>query len=239
MSSMNKLLKNLKAVEEKIHLGFVDKNLLLLSFVHSSFVNENKKIVNDHNERLEFLGDSILNLIISEYLYLKFPSYPEGKLSHIRSNLINANVCAKYYSALGLNEYVLLGKGEKILQRGKKAIYADAFEALIGAIYLDKGWEIVKNFVIDNFKSFFEKEFESPEMDYKSLLQDFSQKNYHSLPEYVVVKQEGPEHLKIFYTKVLINGQEMGFGKGNSKKQSQMLAAEDAYKKLTKEEKDG
>jgi len=234
-----KFEKQISQIEEKIKINFSNKNLLLLSFVHSSFINENKKLLKDHNERLEFLGDCVLNLIVSEYLYIKFPSFPEGKLSYIRSNLINAQICTKYYLSLGLNEYILLGKGEQIIERGKKAIYADAFEALVGAIYLDKGFEIAKNFVIENFQNFFESELENPEMDYKSKLQDFSQKKYQTLPEYVIIKQEGPEHLKIFYTKVLINGKEKGFGKGFSKKHSQILAAQDAYNKLIKEEKDG
>jgi len=231
MNDLDHLKENLQEVEKKIQISFEDKDLLLLSFIHRSYVNENKKIINVHNERLEFLGDTILNFIVSEYLYKKLDS-SEGVLSHIRSRLINAASCAKYYKLLGLNEYILLGKGEKILPRGKISIFSDAFEALIGAIYLDKGLEEGRNFILKNFKNLFDSEIIYPEIDYKSKLQEFSQKKYHSPPEYSVLKEEGPEHLKIYHVVVFINGEKKGFGKGSSKKQAEQLAAKEAYNKI-------
>lgn len=232
MNDLFELKDNLKEVEKKIKISFKDKKLLLLSFVHRSYVNENKNIIDQHNERLEFLGDTILNFIVSEHLYKKLPNHSEGKLSHIRSRLINTSSCAKYYRLLGLDKYVLLGRGEKVLQRGKVTIFSDAFEALIGAIYLDQKETAVRKFILDSFSSLFEEALVHPEIDYKSKLQEFSQKKYHCPPKYKVIKEEGPEHLKVYHIIVLINDKKMGSGKGLSKKQAQQMAAQEAYNKL-------
>lgn len=236
MSELFKLKDSLYEVEKKLKITFQNKDLLLLCFVHRSYVNENKKIIDEHNERLEFLGDTILNFVVSEYLYKKLPKEPEGILSHIRSRLINAEVCAKYYNQLYLEEYILLGKGEKILPRGKITIFSDAFEALIGAIYLDKGLDIVRKFILENFENFFENEIIHPELDYKSKLQEFSQRKYHLPPEYKIIGEEGPEHSRIFHIAVFINGEKMGIGKGSSKKSAEQMAAENAYTKIILEE---
>lgn len=232
MNEYLKLKDSLKEVEEKINLTFENKDLLLLSFVHRSFFNENKKIIKEHNERLEFLGDAALSLVVSTYLYDKFPNYPEGKLSHIRSRLVDATVCANYYKILDLKDFVLLGKGEKDEKRGKASIFSDAFEALIGAIFLDKGYREVKNFILKNFESFFDKTALHPEVDYKGAIQEYSQKKYQTQPEYKVLKEEGPEHLKEFDVVVIINNKKQGFGKGKSKKQAEQIAAEEAYNNL-------
>ena len=237
MNEYLSLKDNIKEVEKKINLSFEKKNLLLLSFVHRSFYNENKKIVNEHNERLEFLGDAALSLVVSSYLYEKFPTYPEGSLSHIRSRLVDASVCTKYYEILDLNNFVLLGKGEKEEKRGKSTIFSDAFEALIGAIYLDKGFIAVKNFILKNFEDIFDKTALNPEVDYKGALQEYSQKKYQFPPEYKVLKEEGPEHLKKFHVVVIINHKEWGVGYGKSKKQAEQVAAEDAYNNLKLEKK--
>lgn len=231
------LKDNIKEVEKKINLSFEKKELLLLSFVHRSFYNENKKIVNEHNERLEFLGDAALSLVVSSYLYDKFPTYPEGSLSHIRSRLVDASCCAKYYETLDLTNFVLLGKGEKEEKRGKTTIFSDAFEALIGAIYLDKGFKEVKKFILKNFEDIFEETALHPEIDYKGALQEYSQKKYQTPPEYKVLKEEGPEHLKKFHVVVIINHKECGVGYGKSKKQAEQVAAEDAYNNLKLEKK--
>jgi ribonuclease III len=226
------LKNNLSNIENKIDVVFNNKDLLLLSFVHSSYVNENKKIINEHNERLEFLGDSILNFIVSDFLYNKLTTSTEGNLSSTRSRLVNAQACAKYYNILSLNDYLLLGKGEKMAQRGKETIFSDAFEALIGAIYLDKGFSFVKEFILKKFQSYFEKVIMHPEMDFKGKLQEYSQKKYQAPPEYKILKEEGPEHLKIFTVAVLINNEEISMGVGMSKKQAEQLAAENACNKL-------
>lgn len=236
MNEFYKLKENIEEVEKKIKISFNNKDLLVLAFVHRSYVNENKKIISQHNERLEFLGDTILNFVVSEYLYNKLEKSPEGALSHIRSRLINAEVCAKYFKILNLEEYVLLGKGEKILPRGKISIFSDAFEALIGAVYLDRGLDEVRKFILENFENLFENEIVHPEIDYKSKLQEFSQKKYHAPPEYVVLSEEGPEHLKTYHVVVLINGNKKGEGKGLSKKQAEQKAAQEAVSHINLEE---
>ncbi|NGX41353.1 MAG: Ribonuclease 3 [Candidatus Anoxychlamydiales bacterium] len=232
MNDFYELKDNLNKIEEKIKISFENKDLLLLSFVHRSFINENKKIINEHNERLEFLGDAALNLVVSTYLYNKLSSTAEGKLSHIRSNLVDGASCAKYYKILELDSHVLLSKGEKEAKRGKTTIFADAFEALIGAIYLDKGFLVCSNFIIDNFSKIFEKMCSSPEIDYKGKLQEYSQKKHQTPPEYRVVKEKGPEHQKTFDIVVIINDKEIAYGSGSSKKLAEIEAAENAYNTL-------
>ncbi|NGX63483.1 MAG: Ribonuclease 3 [Candidatus Anoxychlamydiales bacterium] len=232
MNEYYELKDNLSKIEKIIKISFTNKDLLLLSFVHRSFVNENKKIVLLHNERLEFLGDSALNLIISTYLYKKLSKHTEGELSHIRSRLVDGSSCAKYYEILGLEKYMLLSRGEKEAKRGKIAIYSDAFEALVGAIYLDKGIEICQKFLLDNFSKLFDEMCLSPEIDYKGKLQEFCQKKYQKPPEYKVLKEKGPQHQKIFQVAVFVNDKKMGLGIGPSKKAAEQIAAEDAYNNL-------
>ena len=132
--------KNLIEVEESLGYTFQDKDLLTLSFIHRSFANESRGQVTRHNERLEFLGDSVLGLVMAEYLYRHLPSQPEGQLSQIRSRLVDASSCAHYLQKLELSRYILLGRGEKVSEgTAKTSILADVFEALVGALYLDGG----------------------------------------------------------------------------------------------------
>ena len=140
MNPVEKLLAKTSFIEERIGYIFSDKNLLKLAFVHRSFFNEHRDIVDQHNERLEFLGDSVLGLIISNYLYTKLPTEAEGQLSHLRSQIVEARSCVHMLQKLDIAEFVLLGKGESMNDgQGRKTILADLFEALIGAIYLDGG----------------------------------------------------------------------------------------------------
>ncbi|MBN2479217.1 MAG: ribonuclease III [Parachlamydiales bacterium] len=231
MNKLDELKNNISAIEEKIGFSFKDKNLLILSFIHRSFVNENKKIVSEHNERLEFLGDTALNLVVSDYLYNKLEMQTEGSLSHIRSRLVNATICSKYFENLNLVSDLLLGKGEEKTElRGKESIYADAFEAIIGAIYLDQGFETVKKFILKNFKNIFDEVAVKPELDYKGKLQEYSQKKFGVPPVYEVIKEEGPEHLKTFYIDVIINNEKVASATGMSKKEAEQKAAEIALK---------
>ncbi|MFA6119300.1 MAG: ribonuclease III [Parachlamydiales bacterium] len=235
MNELSVLKNNLNEIENKINIVFQNKDLLMLSFIHSSYINENKKIITHHNERLEFLGDSALNFIVADYLYEKLSEAAEGKLSLIRSKLVNALSCAKYYHILKLDDYVILGKGEKVALRGKETIFSDAFEALIGAIYLDKGFNLTKEFILKNFQNDFDEAINNPGIDFKGKLQEYSQKKFQQPPEYKILKEEGPEHSKVFTVAVLINNEEMGLGKGFSKKQAELIAAEEAFNKLNLE----
>lgn len=219
-------------IEEKLQISFSDKSILALAFVHRSFVNENKKIINENNERLEFLGDSILNVIVSEYLFLNI-SEEEGVLSSLRASLVNASACVHYLKKLKLEEYILLGRGEENTGgREKDSLLADVFEAVIGAIFLDQGMEITKEFLLNHFKKDFEKKLFSPEINHKAELQNYCQKNFKTAPLYIVLKEEGPAHRKTFFVAVLLEEEELGRGEGLSKKEAEAKAAENALEKI-------
>lgn len=232
MNALQNLLQNSKQLEERIHYSFDDRNLLALACVHRSFVNENREI-KEHNERLEFLGDSILGLLISEYLYLNLPNTPEGDLSYLRSRLVEASSCVTYVQKLNIESFLLLGKGERLNSgRGRETILADFFEALIGAIYLDSGLEAVKSFLFLNFSDEISAILKTPLCNWKALLQDYCQKQYQQAPTYKVLEEFGPDHSKKFKISVQINNKELGIGSGNSKKEAQQSAAQNAIQKL-------
>jgi ribonuclease-3 len=233
MLSFDDLLQKCAAIEERLAYSFKDKQLLALAFVHRSYFNEHRDILNQHNERLEFLGDSVLGLIVSEYLYEALPLSAEGQLSHFRSHLVEASACASYVQKLAVGEFVLLGKGERMNDgRGRETIQADLFEALIAAIYLDGGLDKAKVFFFRHFYEDVEKVLNLPLQNWKADLQDYSQKKYQKPPIYKVINETGPDHSKVFQVSVWIDDQEVGLGVGQSKKQAEQAAAEDALKKL-------
>jgi len=228
MNSYEELVRSAPEIELRLDYTFTEKNLLALAFTHRSFVNENKTVT-EHNERLEFLGDSILNLLISDYLFRYLPGTPEGDLSYLRSRLVEATSCMLYVQKLELSSYLLMGKGERMNDgRGRESILSDLFEALIGAIYLDGGMESAKRFLFKNFSPEIDKILLTPVKNYKAELQDLSQKNYKQAPVYSVLTESGPDHSKHFVISVAVNGKEMGQGVGNSKKEAQQLAAKEA-----------
>jgi len=228
MNPITQLINDAAIIESKIGYIFKDRKLLILSFIHRSFVNEQRDVA-EHNERLEFLGDSVLGLIISEYLYLKLPNNPEGELSYLRSRLVEAASCMAYIKKLDLEKYLALGKGERINSgRGRESILSDLFEAIVGAIYLDSGLESVKKFVFTHFKEEIEAILKTPLSNWKAILQDYCQKKYQKPPFYEVMNEEGPDHSKIFKISVLIDGLEIGVGFGQSKKEAQQAAAKNA-----------
>jgi len=232
MNPITKLITEAPTIESKIGYTFNDRNLLALAFIHRSFVNENKD-VNEHNERLEFLGDSVLGLITSEYLYQELPSNPEGELSYLRSRLVEASSCVAYVQKLDIEKYLALGKGERINSgRGRESILADLFEALIGAIYLDSGLESVKQFIFSNFKLEIQSILETPLSNWKAILQDYCQKKYQKPPLYHVLNEEGPDHSKVFKISVLIDDKQIGMGIGQSKKEAQQDAAKNALQNV-------
>lgn len=205
---------------------------MALAFVHRSYINENRTMT-EHNERLEFLGDSILNLLISDYLYRYLPNTPEGDLSYLRSRLVEAGSCVTYVQKLDLIPYILLGKGERMNDgRGRDSILADLFEALIGAIYLDGGLDAAKKFLFKNFSTDIDMILKTPIRNFKADLQDLAQKRYKETPQYTVLNEEGPDHSKKFLVSVIITQKEWGRGEGSSKKEAQQKAAEAALLKL-------
>lgn len=234
MNAITNLLSQSQQIETKLGYTFKDKNLLVLAFTHCSFVNENKHITPSHNERLEFLGDSVLSIIISEHLYRNMPSIPEGDLSYLRARLVEAQSCVTYIQDLQLEEYLLLGRGERMNDgRGRESILADLFEAIIGAIYLDGGLKCVETFIFEHFAKHIQAIIKKPHKNWKAELQDYSQKRYQQQPEYHVLDTIGPDHDKTFKIAVSINDEVIGTGKGSSKKTAQQAAAANALEKLT------
>lgn len=231
MNPLEMLKSNLEAIEEKLGYAFDNKDFLVLALTHRSFINEYRGPL-PHNERLEFLGDSVLGIAVADYLYHRLPDHPEGQLSQLRSRLVDANACSQFLQKLQLGTHILLGKGETLTEgRTKTSILADVFEALLGAIYLDGGLSVAKSFLIFHFEGDFEAAIGSPLRNYKAELQDFSQKQFQKPPHYKVVDETGPDHAKIFHVMVFIDEKEAGVGMGASKKEAEQRAAFDALSK--------
>lgn len=229
MDPYQHLVDNLDWMEQKIGYVFQDKQILLLAFVHRSFYNEHRNKVVEHNERLEFLGDSVLSILTSEYLYSSFPALSEGELSHMRSHLVDAAMCAKFLQKLGFAEFILLGKGEKRSEgKNKESIQSDLFEALLGALFLDGGFQVTKTFFWNHFTLDVLNSLQRPVRNWKAELQDYSQKKYQKPPVYQVLTAQGPDHNKQFEVAVYLEDQERGRGIGNSKKEAEQEAAQKA-----------
>lgn len=222
----------LDLLQERLGYTFKNIDLLKQACTHASYVNENKRREVLHNERLEFLGDAVLGLIVSDLLFTKLSTHPEGDLSFIKSKLIEASSCMQYIEVLGIEEFLVMGKGEVANKgKGRKTILADFFEAVMGAIYLDGGLSAVSHFYLSHFSHFIESVMHNPAENAKAKLQDLVQKKYKEPPEYRVLKEEGPGHEKIFEIAVFVQGEEIGRGIGLSKKEAQMKAAEMALEK--------
>ncbi|MCH1430747.1 MAG: ribonuclease III [Chlamydiales bacterium] len=233
MSTLSELEQSLEQIEETIGHTFKEKSLLILAFTHRSYVNENKQESSGHNERLEFLGDSVLNLVIAQHLFLLYPSKPEGELSSLRARLVETASCENFIKRLALEKYVLLGKGEQInLGKARSSIIADLFEAVLGAIFLDGGFKVAQNFILSQFENDIESILDQPYRNYKAELQDFSQKRYQKAPFYEILAEEGPDHNKEFLVNVVVNDTEVGRGVGSSKKEAQQNAAKAALKQI-------
>ena len=228
--------KNLVEFEKIIEYKFKDNSLLRLALTHSSFANEHKLGKNEYNERLEFLGDAALDLIVSRHIYKKFPELPEGELSKLRASVVCEGSLAKKAREISLGNFLLLGKGEEITGgRSRDSVLADAFEAVIGAIYLDGGMECAEKYVerlmtdvVENLKSDYRL------MDCKTRLQEIIQKISKEPISYAIVNEEGPDHNKVFEAQVCHEGRVLGVGKGRSKKEAEQSAASDAISKMNK-----
>lgn len=230
---MEVLNNQITLIEAKIGYTFQNKAILGMAFVHRSFINENRHLVDQHNERLEFLGDSVLGMLIAEYLYKSMPSTSEGVLSDLRARLVEAASCVAFVQKLQVSSFLLLGKGEKMNDgRGRDSILADLFEAIVGAIYLDGGLEATKTFLFSHFSIEIKNIVTHPIRNWKAELQDFSQKKYQKAPIYEVLQEIGPSHSKIFEVCVYIDDKQIGQGSGASKKEAQQAAAANALDRL-------
>lgn len=216
---------------EKIKVEFNDINLLKQACTHRSYLNENKGVP-EHNERLEFLGDAVLELVITSYLYRRFKDKDEGELTSYRSALVNTHSLSRVADALNINEYLLLSKGEaKDTGRARAIILADSVEAIIGAIYLDKGYDGAANFISQNLlevidiDEIIEKKLW---LDAKSRFQERAQEETGQTPSYKTVKETGPDHSKIFTLGVFIGDTQIALGNGLSKQEAEQKAAEKA-----------
>lgn len=220
--------------ENEIKVVFDNKKLLKEALTHRSYINENPDWDVPHNERLEFLGDAVLELAVTEKLYADYPKLAEGDLTSIRAALVNYQTLSKIAKEIKLDEVIYLSKGgAKETDRAKDVIMANAFESLIGAIYLDKGFGVASDFIIKNvLKMAAEILDKKLYKDPKSLLQEIIQEKNRITPMYEVIKEEGPDHNKIFEVGVYFDGVLSGTGKGFSKQEAEVEAAKDALQKI-------
>ncbi len=216
----------LLALAQRLGVTFHDIGLLHTALVHTSYANEAQGRV-AHNERLEFLGDAVLELASSTYLYTHFPSLPEGELTKTRASIVCSAALAKIAARLGLGEYLLLGHGEEMSGgRARTTNLEDAFEAVLGAIYLDQGWEAARDYALRQLAPEFDQVRHGENLqDYKTLLQELVQKTPGSTIAYELLEATGPDHAKHYRYAVVIDGKTCGEGEGSSKKEAEQQAA--------------
>jgi ribonuclease-3 len=216
--------------EKNIGITFKDKDLLKQAFTHRSYLNEHKDSELVHNERLEFLGDAVLELIVTEHLYEKYPDSNEGELTAFRSALVNAVTMSDAASKIGMNDFLLLSKGEaKDMGRARQIILANTIEALIGAIFLDQGYDMAKYFISKYIFNLIEKIIEDKTwLDAKSKFQEQAQENESVTPAYKTLKEEGPDHDKQFTVGVFLGKEKIAEGTGKSKQEAEQEAAKNA-----------
>ncbi|MDP3981839.1 MAG: ribonuclease III [Chlamydiota bacterium] len=230
--------QKIHALELIINHTFKNKHLALEAICHKSYIFDgNNHPVKDY-ERLEFLGDAVLGMIISEELMKKFPEYREGELSIIKSTLIRKDTLAMISGNIGLGKHLLLSRGEESSGgRERSSTLANTFESVLGAIYLDRGLRASRKFILACFKDLLLRiPEEVHHKEYKNLLQELAHIKFKSKPRYQIIHEEGPDHQKIFETLVMIKGEIYGKGKGNSKKEAEKMAAKEGYNKIIKDE---
>ncbi|WP_019152818.1 ribonuclease III [Robertmurraya massiliosenegalensis] len=225
--------RQFKEFQDKIGVQFTNVKLLIQAFTHSSYVNEHRRKPYDDNERLEFLGDAVLELTVSQFLYNKYPTMSEGELTKLRAAVVCEPSLVAFANELTFGEYVLLGKGEEMTGgRTRPALLADVFEAFIGALFLDKGIDIVVQFLEKVVFPKIDAGAFSHVMDFKSQLQEHVQRDSSGVIEYKVLQEKGPAHNREFISQVNLNGEEVGVGTGRSKKEAEQHAAQMALEKL-------
>ena len=226
--------QELHIFEKHAGIRFRKLGFLNLAFSHRSYANEQSQSI-DNNEKLEFLGDSVLGLVVCRYLYLQYPEKNEGDFARIKSFVVSEGALELVAKDLKVDNFILIGKGEEYSGgRTKRAILADCMEAIIGAYYLDSGFKAVNNFILSIIVPEIDKVLEDRhQKDYKTLLQELVQKKYKSYPRYRLTKKTGPDHVRTFWINVKIQGKEYGPGKGKSKKEAEQNAAGLAFVEIT------
>ncbi|WZL74812.1 ribonuclease III [Clostridiaceae bacterium 35-E11] len=234
MFNKNHRYEQLKNLSEKLEYTFKNMDLLNEALTHSSYANENKRRRIKYNERLEFLGDAVLSIVISDYLYNTLATFQEGELTKIRASIVCEPSLANCSSLMNIGQYLLLGKGEETTGgRERVSILADTFESIIGAIYLDGGLEKAKKFILKRLQETIEGAIEGRVFqDYKTHLQEIIQSVNTEKIMYEIVDEEGPDHNKIFYVHVKVGEKIAGKGSGKSKKEAEQNAAKEALNKV-------
>lgn len=228
--------KALGALQAALGYEFKDKGLLSEALTHKSYYYEHRSQCKSYNERLEFLGDSVLSLMVAERLYGIAPPMDEARMSKIKSYVVKGSILSEAATRLGIGEMLLMGKGEQETGgRTKPSLLANAMEAIIGAIFLDAGFSASRSIVMSLIGQRLDEALKSGELhDYKTDLQEICQDEYAVLPEYKVISESGEEHSKVFTVQVLVNGSPLGHGTGKSKKEAQQNAAREALKTFRK-----
>ncbi len=221
------ITQQLTALESILGVAFHNKTLLLSAVTHRSYLNEHRHAVWEHNERLEFLGDAVLELVVTDYLYKRFPEKPEGELTAIRAALVNTNSLSAASELLGFNQYLLMSKGEsKDEGRARQYILANVFEACIGALYLDHGYDAAANFIAERlFAQTDEIIRKRLWQDPKSRFQELAQEHASVTPTYETMGQTGPDHDRVFTVGVFLRQEKIAEGKGRSKQEAEQQAA--------------
>lgn len=217
----------LEEFKQKNSITFTNNTLLEQAFIHRSFINENPRTGLVHNERLEFLGDAVLELVVTEFLYTKYPHQNEGDLTAYRSALVNAVTLGDLASSLGFNDMMKLSKGEaKDVHRARSSILADAYEAFVGALYTDQGYAAVKAFITESLLGKTDEIIRKGlYKDAKSFVQEKSQELYSLTPSYKVLSEEGPDHDKLFCVGIYFGSDKIAEGRGKSKQEAETGAA--------------
>ena len=223
-------MKEFSILEEKLNLSFKNKDFLIQAFCHRSYLNENPDFYLSHNERLEFLGDAVLELVVTEYLYQNYPQKSEGELTNWRAALVNAKMLSAISQDLGFNDFLLLSRGEeKEVGKARQYILANIFEAFIGAVYLDQGYKVSREFIETNLLV------KLPEIiekglykDVKSSFQEEAQERVRITPFYRVLEEWGPDHAKHFIVGVYLDSELIAKGEGSSKQEAEEKAAQNA-----------
>ena len=220
-------------LEKTIEYRFKNRSLLEEALTHSSFIKKSEK-EKKNNQRLEFLGDAVLELIVNDYIFKKFSNFSEGEMTKIKSVIVSTAILKKWGTEISIGDYIRLGKGENLTGgRKKSSIIAGCFEALLGAFYLDGGLRKAKKFILKFLKDEINRLVKDGNIrNYKSFLQEISQKKYKCLPKYELIKENGPDHKKLFCINVKINNKKYGTGSGENKKEAEQEAAKNTLKKL-------